>query len=75
VQAAQRRIGDGGLWEASKQGLFQPAERIVCLLTGHGFKDEAAARRLTRPDAGHDVVVSPEDIDERLVDQLLGATA
>ena len=28
-----------GLAQARQQGLIEPEDRIVCLITGHGFKD------------------------------------
>ncbi|MCF7837568.1 MAG: pyridoxal-phosphate dependent enzyme, partial [Candidatus Marinimicrobia bacterium] len=46
----------GGLGQAGRGGLFQPGERVVCLLTGNGLKDVPAARRV----AGEPVRVAPE---------------
>jgi threonine synthase len=46
-----------GLIKANKQGLFQPADRIVCTLTGHGLKD---------PDVALNVITRPETVDAEL---------
>jgi len=61
-----------GLWRAAKRGVIGPEEQVVCVLTGHGFKDETAARRMAEAiihDCG-DLVVSPEEIDEALLERL-----
>ncbi|MBI3971419.1 MAG: pyridoxal-phosphate dependent enzyme [Chloroflexi bacterium] len=60
-----------GLWQAAQEGtIIGRAERIVCLLTGHGLKDEAAARRMAGGAGDLGDVVSPEEIDERLLARL-----
>jgi threonine synthase len=46
-----------GLIKANKAGLFQPADRIVCTLTGHGLKD---------PDVALNVITHPETVDAEL---------
>jgi threonine synthase len=40
-----------GLWRAVREERFQAAGPIVCVLTGHGFKDPAAIERLTASEA------------------------
>jgi threonine synthase len=40
-----------GLIQANARGMFQPGERVVCTLTGHGLKDPDVALNVTsRPD-------------------------
>jgi threonine synthase len=46
-----------GLIKANRAGLFQPADRIVCTLTGHGLKD---------PDVALNVITRPETVDAEL---------
>jgi threonine synthase len=61
-----------GLWRAAEAGEVQSADRIVCLLTGHGFKDDAAARRLAAAGGGGGAVVGPDQIDDALLERLAG---
>jgi threonine synthase len=63
-----------GLWRAVDAGEVQSADRIVCLLTGHGFKDDAAAQRLAAAGGGDDAVVDPAEIDDDLLGRLAGVT-
>jgi len=46
-----------GLIKANRAGLFQPADRIVCTLTGHGLKD---------PDVALNVITRPETVEAEL---------
>ena len=59
-----------GLWRAARAGQVLRDERIVCLLTGHGYKDEAAAQRMATREAGGDDVVSVGQIDDGLLERL-----
>jgi threonine synthase len=46
-----------GLIKANARGMFQPADRIVCTLTGHGLKD---------PDVALNVIEKPHTVDAEL---------
>jgi threonine synthase len=46
-----------GLIKANRAGIFQPADRIVCTLTGHGLKD---------PDVALNVITRPATVDAEL---------
>lgn len=64
-----------GMWQAaqatgSNSRAIGSHERVVCLLTGHGFKDERAAQRLAGAGSDRGLVVEPDEIDERLLDRL-----
>lgn len=59
-----------GVWRAAEAGQVLPEERIVCLLTGHGYKDDAAAQRMAARDAGGDEVVAVDQIDDALLERL-----
>jgi threonine synthase len=61
-------VSVAGLWQAVQHGRVDPRERIVCLLTGHGYKDEAAARRMAQESASSTRRVVPEEIDDALRD-------
>lgn len=55
-----------GLIQAQRQKSVDPMERIVCVITGHGFKDlESVAR------ANQDVIIPSVDIDHLLQQQFL----
>ncbi|HEV2121978.1 MAG TPA: pyridoxal-phosphate dependent enzyme [Chloroflexota bacterium] len=60
-------VSVAGLWHAARQGHVRSGETAVCLLTGHGFKDEAAAQRLAQI-KGPDLILEPSDLDETLLD-------
>ena len=62
-------VSVAGLRQAAEHGHIRPGERVVCLLTGHGFKDAAAARRLSQGDGQRDVVVSAEEITAALFER------
>ena len=59
-----------GLWRAAQSGQVLPHERIVCLLTGHGYKDEAAAQRMATLGSADDETVTVDQIDDALLDRL-----
>ena len=60
-----------GLWRAVQSGEVSPHDRIVCLLTGHGYKDEAAAQRLAARGAGAaEQTVTVDQIDDSLLERL-----
>jgi threonine synthase len=62
-----------GLWHAAQAGQVHPHERIVCLLTGHGYKDEAAAQRMATRDSGGasaEETVTVDQIDDSLLERL-----
>jgi threonine synthase len=59
-----------GLWRAAQAGQVRPDERIVCLLTGHGYKDEAAAQRMAARELGAEEVVTVDQIDDGLLERL-----
>jgi threonine synthase len=63
-------VSVAGLRQAVEQSQVRPDERVVCLLTGHGYKDAAAAGRMAGRDGSCDVVVSPEEIDATLLDRV-----
>jgi len=46
-----------GLIKADRAGLFQPGDKVVCTLTGHGLKD---------PDVALNVIEKPETVDADL---------
>jgi len=46
-----------GLIKADKAGLFQPGDKVVCTLTGHGLKD---------PDVALNVIEKPDTVDADL---------
>jgi threonine synthase len=46
-----------GLIQANARGMFQPGERVVCTLTGHGLKD---------PDVALNVISQPDTVDAEL---------
>lgn len=59
-----------GFINAARCGQIAPGDRVVCLLTGHGFKDDGAARRMVEQSRGGDFVLSAEEIDSTLLDRL-----
>ena len=59
-----------GLWRAAQSGEVSPHDRIVCLLTGHGYKDEAAAQRLATRGSADDETVTVDQIDNSLLERL-----
>jgi threonine synthase len=44
-------VSVAGLWRAVGEERFQAAGPVVCVLTGHGFKDPAAVERMTASEA------------------------
>ncbi len=71
-----------GLWVATRSGTIGRTEYVVCLLTGHGFKDAAAARRLAARAAAatgrprrQAPTVEAGDLDDALLDRLLAGRA
>jgi threonine synthase len=64
-------VSVAGVWRAAEQGQIGTGERVVCVLTGHGFKDAAAAQRMAERESAAGLVVSPVDIDQVLLDRLL----
>ncbi len=66
-------VSVAGLCHAVQDGRIAPHERVVCLLTGHGFKDGDAARRMADrrgTSGGDDLTISPEELDEALLKRL-----
>jgi threonine synthase len=53
-----------GCLRAVSEGLIQPDERVICLITGSGFKDTASAERMAadRPCP----LVDPQEIEALL---------
>jgi len=55
-----------GLIQAQRQKSIDPEDRIVCVITGHGFKDPESVAR-----ANQNVVISSVDIDQLLQQRFL----
>jgi threonine synthase len=49
-----------GVIEAVQSGCIRPHESVVCIITGHGFKDSSSVARMTEVRETH--VVAPDDI-------------
>jgi threonine synthase len=67
-------VSVAGLWRAAQAGQIRSEEHVVCLLTGHGFKDEAAARQMAEHTCNRSERVLPEQIDGALLDRLEGSS-
>ena len=65
-------VAVAGLWRAAQKGEVSPDDRIVCVLTGHGYKDEAAAQRLAEIGGAGQETVDPGEIDDALLERLAG---
>jgi threonine synthase len=63
-------VAVAGLWRAVQAGEVRAADRIVCLLTGHGFKDDEAGRRMSVQGGGRDETVDVLEIHDGLLERL-----
>jgi threonine synthase len=64
-------VSMAGLCRAAARGQVGAHERVVCLLTGHGFKDAAAARRMATQ-AGGGGTFEEHQLDDALIERLAG---